>query len=292
VRKRLSTSGKNSLASDFEPERSPEARALAEEALLRLLVALEGKDVELVVLGGLVPEILTRGQGEAVPAHLGTTDVDIHISFGVDADRDLSSLERALDAIGAEPDPKIDGWRWRIRVGGVRVKIEFLCDRDDVAANQAIALPGCRRLTAANLRGTGFVARDWAEEDLTGKIDGEQVTVMAKYAGLEGYLMAKAHAVRHRGLDRDCYDLAFVLIYNRAGGPGQAAELLRSGQFAEDVASARTVWNEIQVRYADAGAFGPQSYAKQALLVDPEADSAELRQSAVSAVAEFLAALL
>ena len=32
------------------------------------------------------------------------------------------------------------------------------------------------------------------------------------------------------------------LIYNRAGGPGQAAELLRGGRFAEDVASAGTVW--------------------------------------------------
>jgi hypothetical protein len=42
---------------------------------------------------------------------------------------------------------------------------------------------------------------------------------MAKYAGLEGYLMAKACAVRHRGLDRDFYDLVFVLLYNRAGGP-------------------------------------------------------------------------
>ncbi len=279
------------MASDSEPERSPEARALAEEALLRLLVALEGEDVELVVLGGLVPEILTRGQGEAVPTHLGTTDVDIHISFGVDADRDLSSLEHALQAIGAESDPKIDGWRWRIRVGGVRVKIEFLCDRDDVAADQPIALPGCRLLKAANLRGTGFVARDWAEEELSGKIDGEQVTVMAKYADLEGYLMAKAHAVRHRGLDRDCYDLAFVLIYNRAGGPAQAAELLRSGQFAEDVAKARTVWSEMEARFADAGAFGSESYAKQAILVDPEADGVELRQSAVSAVAEFIAAL-
>ncbi len=279
------------MASDFEPERSPDARALAEEALLRLLVALAGQEVELVVLGGLVPEILTRAQAETVPRHLGTTDVDIHISFGVDPDRDVSALERALETIDAEPDRKIDGWRWRIRVGGVPVKIEFLCDRDDAAADQPIALPGCRMLTAANLRGTGFVARDWVEEELTGAIEGERVTVLAKYAGLEGYLMAKAFAVRHRGLDRDCYDLAFVLIYNRAGGPGQAAELLRSGEFAEDVRNARALWREIEARFADASAFGPRSYAEQALLVDLDADSAGLRQNAVGAVAEFIAAL-
>ncbi len=279
------------MASDVEPERSPAARALAEAALLRLLAALEGKDIDLVVLGGLVPEILTRGQAETVPRHLGTADVDIHISFGIDPSRDFSPLERALETSGATPDPKIDGWRWRVDVVGARVKIEFLCDRDDVAADQAIVLTGCRVLTAANLRGTGFVARDWVEEELSGTIDGEDVSVTVRYAGLEGYLMAKAHAVRHRGLDRDCYDLAFVLIYNRAGGPGQAAELLRTGQFAADVRNARVVWREIEARFAAVSAFGPQSYAEQALLVEPGADMADLRQDAVGAVAEFIAGL-
>ena len=146
-------------------------------------------------------------------------------------------------------------------------------------------------LTAANLRGTGFVARDWVEEELSGTIDGEDVSVTVRYAGLEGYLMAKAHAVRHRGLDRDCYDLAFVLIYNRAGGPGQAAELLRTGRFAADVKNARAVWREIGARFGAVSAFGPQSYAEQALLVEPGADMADLRQNAVGAVAEFIAGL-
>ena len=56
------------MASDFDHERSPEARALAEEALLRLLVALAGQEVELVVLGGLVSEILTGTLGKLVIA--------------------------------------------------------------------------------------------------------------------------------------------------------------------------------------------------------------------------------
>ena len=273
------------------PERSSETRALAEAALLRLLLALEDRDIALVVLGGLVPEILTRGQGESVPRHLGTADVDVHVSFGIDPEQDLGALERALETVDAEPDPKVDGWRWHIPVGDVRVKVEFLCDREDAAADQAVALPGCPVLTAANLRGTGFVARDWVEEELTGSIDGKHVAATARYAGLEGYLMAKAHAVRHRGLDRDCYDLVFVLIYNRAGGPAQVGGLLRSGLFAADVLNSRAMWREIEARFAVATAFGPESYAAQALLVEPEAGVAELRENAVGAVAEFVAAL-
>jgi hypothetical protein len=283
------------LASDFATERSPEARALAEEALLRLLVALEDQHADLlvlVVLGGLVPEILTRSQGEAVPDHLGTTDVDIHISFVTEPDRDLGSLEIALDQAGFEPDVRYgDGWHWRIAVDGVPVKVEFLCDRGDLPANEVVSLPGCQRLTAANLRGTGFVARDWTEEELSGSIDGEPVAVIAKYAGLEGYLMAKAYSVRERGLDRDYYDLVFVLLYNRAGGPAQAAALLREGKFSDDVNAARSTVREIAARFEDANGFGPESYAAQALGVDPGADGAQLRQDAVGAVAEFIAAL-
>jgi hypothetical protein len=39
------------LASDLETQRSPETRALAEEALLRLLAALGDQEIDLVVLG-------------------------------------------------------------------------------------------------------------------------------------------------------------------------------------------------------------------------------------------------
>ena len=43
--------------SDFELERSPQARELAENALVRLLDALGERELDLVVLGGLVPEL-------------------------------------------------------------------------------------------------------------------------------------------------------------------------------------------------------------------------------------------
>jgi hypothetical protein len=286
---------KSFLASDFALERSPEARALAEEALLRLLAALEGQHpdiVVLVVLGGLVPEILTRGQANLVPQHLGTTDVDIHVSFLTESDHDFSSLETALAAATFEPDTRYDdGWHWRIRIDRVPVKVEFLCDQTDVAANQVVLLPGCNTLAAANLRGTGFVARDWVEEPLSGTIDGRPISVTAKYAGLEGYLMAKAYAVRHRGDERDYYDLVFVLLYNRAGGPAQAADLLREGKFAQDVRASRSMFREIEGRFVDPAAFGPTSYSRQALRVQPESDGAQLRQDAVSAVAEFISGL-
>jgi hypothetical protein len=277
--------------SDFELERSPEARALATDALIRLLDALEGAELDLVVLGGLVPELLTGGQGDETPGHLGTTDIDIHISFLADPDRDLGTLEAALEAIDADPDAKIDGWRWLIPIDGVRVSVEFLCDRNDQPADRAIPLPGCRRLTAANLRGTRFVARDWVEEPMRRTTGREPSVRRARFAGLEGYLMAKSYAARHRGAAKDYYDLVHVLLYNRAGGPEPAARRLASGKFADDVEAARSVFREIEARFADPAAFAAQSYAQQAIRVEPEADPSQLAQDAVGAITEFIAAL-
>ena len=277
--------------SDFELERSPEARELAENALFQLLGALGDHDLNLVVLGGLVPELLTGGDGSEAPAHLGTTDIDIHISLFADAESDVGPLEAALEAIGGEPDAGVDGWRWLIPASESRVRIEFLCDLEDQPEGLTVSLPGCRRLQAANLRGTGFVARDWAEEPIERIVDGEIVTCQARFAGLEGYLLAKSYAARHRGAEKDYYDLVHVLLYNRTGGPAQAGSQLGGGQFAEDVSAARNLFHEIEARFRDPSDYAAQSYARQALRVDPEADPAQLAQDTVGGIAEFIAAL-
>lgn len=277
--------------SDFELERSPEAREIAEDALFQLLDALGAHDLNLVVLGGLVPELLTGGEASDAPTHLGTTDIDIHISLFADAESDVGPLEAALEAIDAEPDPGVDGWRWLIPAGGSRVRIEFLCDLEDQPAEVTVSLPGCERLRAANLRGTGFVARDWAEEPIERVVDGETVTYQARFAGLEGYLLAKSYAARHRGAEKDYYDLVHVLLYNRAGGPREAGAQLAGGQFADDVSAARSLFREIEARFSDPSDYAAQSSARQALRVDPEGDPAQLAQDAVGAIAEFIAAL-
>jgi hypothetical protein len=202
-------------------DRSAAARLLAEEALVILHDGLGETPLRLIVVGGLVPETLAAAD---TPAHLGTTDIDILIAVHVRDVADAAPVERALTAIGAIPDPvQPDGWQWRIPVGSVRVRIDFLCDDDSLRNQEAVLLPGCSQLAAFNLRGTGYVARDHWQREITVA----DRTVQVSFAGLEGYLLAKAHAARQRGQDKDYYDLAYVLLHNHAGGPAQAAERLR-----------------------------------------------------------------
>jgi hypothetical protein len=279
------------LASDSDPlERSSYSRRIAEKALLALIVALQDNDLPLVVLGGLVPEVLTGGQEPPVPQHLGTTDVDIHIDLEVDPDADLGPLEEALEKAGFEPDPKtLEGWRWRGIIEGAVVRIEFLCELEDRPANTIVRPRGCDRLRAANLRGTGFVAQDFEWVEITGELaDSQEHTVQVRFAGLEGYLMSKAHAARSRGLEKDYYDFAYILLYNRLGGPSEAGAALANGRFRGSINLSLGPWPELRARFRSPPNIGPTSYASQALQADPTSDVAVLRQDAVGAVAAFL----
>jgi hypothetical protein len=113
------------------------------------LDALGAHDLNLVVLGGFVPELLTGGEGSEAPAHLGTTDIDVHISLFADAETSVEPLDAALEAIGAEPDGGVDCWRWLIPSGGSRVRIEFLCDLEDQPEGGATGARAPRRAEPA-----------------------------------------------------------------------------------------------------------------------------------------------
>jgi hypothetical protein len=279
----------------MEEQRSAETRARAEKALAQLLHGLDGIDIEIVVLGGLVPEVLTRGREVEAPSHLGTTDVDILLVTHVDQDDDLSAVEKSLISLDFEPEntPTGFGWRWRGRIDGHKAKIEFLCDLETCREGEIVKPAGCENLTACNLRGTGFVARDWAWEEIhSTDSEGESIVVKARFAGLQGYLLSKCFAVRGRAAEKDYYDLPYVLLHNRAGGPKAAADLLREGPFEDDLRGLKSLFREIQARYLNPNDQAPRNYAAQMLLVEPGQDETILRGDAVTAVATFCELLL
>jgi len=276
-----------------EPRRSREARARAETALVRVLWHLTGTTARPIVLGGLVPDILVGGVEPAPPPHLGTTDVDVFVRLGVEEDDStLLAMERALRAAGFAPDGRpMGGWRWRGDVDGTLVKIELLGERAD-APDESVTLAPSGALGVLNLRGTGFVARDHEGRPLSGRLaDGTEVRVEARFAGLQGYLLAKMFAARARGLDRDFYDLVYVLLHNRLGGPAEAGHAIRLGVFRGDIPSIRTTLRELRERFRDAADAGPSAYGREAAQTDEGSTEAQLRADAIGAVTTFIDAL-
>ena len=263
-------------------ERSAEAREIAERALGRLLAASAPTGEDLIVLGGLVPPTLARTDAPEVPAHLGTTDVDVLLVTHLTAEHDLGRIEMALETMHFTP--QADGWCWSGRIEDRIVKIEFLCDLDDQPAEAIVQPVGCSRLRAVNLRGTGYVERDHHEYIL----HVPEGNLRVQIAGLAGYLLSKSVAVRTRGADKDYYDLAYVLLHNDAGGPTEAATIVKASPVADALPGMSSTFLEIRERFRNDRAHGARAYAREARKVTPEDDAQLLAADAAAAVNEFL----
>lgn len=275
---------------DFDQQRSQVARDLAERALIELALHLGDHASKVVVIGGLNPEYLTDPPVD----HLGTTDVDILLEVGLIYDRDeldFSWLEQALFAAGFTN--VTGGWRWRKDILGVPVKLEILCDAPDNLGLE-IALPGASVVGAMNLQGPAPALEDAYFRDLEVPADLETgvashpSTVRVRFAGLGGYILAKAAALTRRLLDKDAYDLVFVLLFNDAGGPRAAAAAARravpSGAEHDCVLEVRA----IRSHFASPDAQAARDYALQMVRAGDPSTADQLAQDAVSAVAAFV----
>jgi len=153
-----------------------------------------GETPSFVLLGGLVPALLCAG---APWRHAGTTDVDVQVDLEIAAgSRDAPRLERALRGAGFSPTAD-RVWRWVTSTAEgtkAEVKFELLADLDDQPAGAEVVFDGCERLGAANLRGTGYAARDVVLHDLSAEDDGVMRNVQVAMSGLAGFLLAKLAA--------------------------------------------------------------------------------------------------
>jgi hypothetical protein len=259
-------------------ERTPRARALVSRALVRLLAQLPGPPDDIVVIGGLAPELLTAGSGQQ---HQGTGDVDllVEVGFVYDDHRDFRWLETALLSAGFRPHA--GGWRWTTREAGAMVVLELLCERPG-AASELVMLPGTAQAAALNLPGSGAARCDAAWRDLADPAGGVR---RVQFAGLGGFVLAKSAAAARRDKDKDFYDIVFVLLHN-AGGPVAAADAVLAAPCRAHVDDYAALLQHVVAACADESSRGARTYAETAGLVMGE-DPDIAAQDAVAAVAQF-----
>ena len=89
---------------------------------------------------------------------------------------------------------------------------------------------------------------------------------------------------------RTCPPRCFIytLLYNRLGGPVEAADALANGKFRDRINLSSGLWPEIRARFTNASDNGPWAYADQAMQAEPGIDHAQARQDAVGAVMDFV----
>lgn len=273
--------------------RDRETRALAAQALERLLDALGSDASRVTVLGGLDVDVLTT---PTTPPHAGTIDVDVLLDVGFVYERDeldFGWLEQALEAAGFAPVPGDATWRWSTKFDGAEIYIDLLCDTPDNVGQQ-IVLPGCATATANNLMGPGSAALDAVPREISAlcgelrrsKGIAELRHIEVRFAGLGGYLLAKAAAVLGRDAEKDVYDFVYVLIHNVEGGPEAAADAV--ARLARRAAGRISDFRAVLHRLTAPGAREPDLYANQRVL---DGDALPVDRLAADAVGAAFVAL-
>ncbi len=205
----------------------PEIAHACETALVRLLQAFTTHKQHLRLVGGLVPRYLTPEAPPDVPAHVGTTDVDVVLDIPVlVAGGKYASLRRQLKEAGFSrhrtSDGKASSWQWELPVNErVTVLVEFLQHAD--ALPQAEGAAGPARLasiededvSACLIPYVGIV-KDWYEEKTVRvHLEDGLWDETIRYADAAAFIVLKALAFDQRVERKDAADLIHVMRYWR-----------------------------------------------------------------------------
>ncbi|OGR94007.1 MAG: hypothetical protein A2V88_16150 [Elusimicrobia bacterium RBG_16_66_12] len=270
-----------------------ETTARCERALVTLLGDLGPWRERIYLVGGLAPRYLVGQLPEGVPAHVGTTDVDlvIGLALGDETSETYETLQKNLENSHFEQTEP--SFRWTRVVDGVTVSVEFLCETDQVEPGR-IYRPKAQgeftgpKLGAFNVRGAHLAREDFIEYEIEGeRLDGGgHSRVSVRVANVLPYTVLKIFAFQDRHENKDSYDLVFTLL-NFKDGPRAAGAAARKSAVAEhpQVVEALTLLEE---RFSDVGQDGPNAYAAFLARPDDEDERARLRQRAVATVREFL----
>jgi hypothetical protein len=188
-----------------------------ETALLTLLGAFGTLGDDLRLIGGLAPRYLTPEKPPEVPAHAGTTDVDVVLDLAVISQgHDYGSLASQLEQRGFQryvKDGRPSSWQWQLQIGSIPVLVELLSDGGNATRPQQVPLAGEDVSTLAMPH--AGIARDWCiAHELTGEpLGGGLLTRKIYVADVPAFILLKALALNKRYEPKDAADLIHVLAY-------------------------------------------------------------------------------
>lgn len=208
----------------------PEVTVACERALLTLMGAFGSLKASLRLVGGLVPRYLTPAAPPDVPAHAGTSDVDVVLNIQVIADGEgYASLADQLKKRGFERQVNGEGkptaWRWKRQVDEhLHVVIEFLQDAGEAKLGKPVSIDG-ESVSALTVKFVGIVHEWYQERVVTAELlDGAGMsTETVRFADVPAFIILKALALDDRHENKDAADLIHVLRY--AGTPEEVAQM-------------------------------------------------------------------
>lgn len=206
-----------------------EAAARIRQACLRVADELGDLMNEVVVIGGMVPQLLIESQ-EPVPeqAYIGTLDLDLGLSLAVQGRGGHEPIAARLRERGYGPDKNERGnpslQRWRVGAkDGEEVLVDFMTPlaRAPEEAGKVLTLEsdfGAVQVPGLDLAFRDHLRVSLSREGAAAGAEKRQITV----CGHGAFVVLKALAHRVRNEHKDAYDIYYVL--RQLPGGMEAAE--------------------------------------------------------------------
>lgn len=177
------------------------------------------------LVGGLTPRYLVEDRPPAVPAHAGTSDVDIVVEMQLLAETSAyRTLEDNIRNIGLERGENDKGdklsWRWQKKLADNTVVIlEFLTDAGDAEGPALQELPSKGAVTALGIPHAAMVFDHYETRRITADLldGGGMTTVDVRHADIVSFICLKAFAYEHRNEPKDAHDLCYCLEHYKNG---------------------------------------------------------------------------
>lgn len=192
-------------ASDFSADQT--ARVI--QACVAVLDALREMSNDLTVVGGLVPTLLIDVRASHDSPHIGTTDVDVSLALRDDCI--YSRAANILIGVGFDkPSTTSEGVRWTRHLSHQN---DVILDLLPVPATEDETIPAAvAGLEPHFWKPLRMAFADRLQREIThSNFQGQTKTVCANICGPGAFLAIKALTYRRRNLDKDAYDLVYVL---------------------------------------------------------------------------------
>jgi hypothetical protein len=281
---------------DYSDPMSAHLLGLAADVLRSFGSAFGGR--HLAIVGGAAPSLLVDAVSPGMDAHVGTADLDLHLSLhlldGETADY-YDAIIDGLRGLGLTPDTRDDGrevrWRWVGWHRSVRLRVELLCpvrSRGGRPESPASSTPAERnvgprgQITALSVGFGHLVPADTVI--VTRVVETSRGTLRFEFpvAGVASWLCLKADAIMRRDKPKDAYDVVWLIA---SMGPEVAASRVLASPLNVSalVSDVRSQLRRLVEQFADRESVGARSYVDFLASGNAEADG----RFAVGALARF-----
>ncbi len=281
---------------DYDDAMTEQLLGVAADVLRSFGSAFGGK--HLAIVGGAVPSLLVPDPTRGIERHIGTGDLDFHLSLhlmdGETAEYYAAIIDglRGLGLRSDEEEGREIKWRWVGRYRDVMLQVEFLCPvrgragrpegpAEDSPAEANIGPSG--EIAALAVGFGHLVPEDTETVDRRVETSRGSLTFEFPVAGLASWLCLKADAIMRRDKPKDAYDVVWLID---ALGPAEAAQRvaespLLAGQYSHEVRAQLS--RLITDQFRDVDSIGPRAYSD---FLGAEPGAAE-RRHAVGTIAVF-----